>query len=423
MFQELRLKLTLINATILFLLFLLLIVGSYLLSQADMTSRADFMEQRIVEDIRAGVIDDLPLTPHGSGLAGGYLPKPFFGTPGADVIFVKTSPSGAIVSQSSYQPIDVTQLAELVDRVLRAREPRGTVHYAQTSFVYLKAPLDNQTGSLILFHDLSRERDLLGIWLTILASVGMICLVLSFGASFYLANRAMVPIKKAWQQQKDFLADASHELRTPLTVIRINLEVVMDSPEETVASQRKWLENIQEETSSMARLIESLLFLARVDSQQQLLEKRLFFLDETVQQAVGLFEPVATAKGVFLEMDLPVVTVQYYGDAARFKQLISILLDNAIRHTPAGGKVTVSLSQADMKILLSVVDTGEGIEPEHLEKIFDRFYQVSKSRNKGGSGLGLAIAKWIAESHNGVIAVASRPGEGTAFTLTFPAGK
>ena len=236
-----------------------------------------------------------------------------------------------------------------------------------------------------------------------------------------MANRAMIPIQKAWQQQKDFLADASHELRTPLTVIRTNLDVVRGSPEDTVLSQSKWLDNIQEETVSMAKLVDSLLFLARVDSQQPLLHKRFFFFDKALAEAVIPFEPVAGAKGVLLKVasDAP---VGYDGDEARIKQLVGILLDNAIRHTPSGGAVSVSLLKIDAKIMLSVVDTGEGIKAAALEKIFDRFFQVDNSRSSGSSGLGLAIAKVIAESHGGKISVSSAPGEGATFIAEFPHG-
>jgi signal transduction histidine kinase len=128
---------------------------------------------------------------------------------------------------------------------------------------------------------------------------------------------------------------------------------------------------------------------------------------------------LASAKGLSLEI-AACTPVKGYGDEGRLKQVIAILLDNAIRHTPAGGKVAVSLSATDNKAVVAVADTGEGIEAEYLDKIFDRFFQVDKARAKGGAGLGLAIAKWIVESHGGVLAVTSIPGAGTTFTITLP---
>ncbi|MDR7868240.1 MAG: HAMP domain-containing sensor histidine kinase [Sporomusaceae bacterium] len=434
MFQKLRLRLTLINAAIILTLFLFLTLGSYFFSQADMSRRADFLERRLVADIQRGMITDLPPRlqkdgppsgPERDSLTGGPADPPPPGSPLSDFFFVKISPAGTIVFRSSGQPLAVSQLEELTKEAMQSGKPRGRINFAGNNYNYLKAQLEGQSagqaGTLVLFHDFSRETGMMGIVLTALTGVGFICVLLSFGASFWMANRAMIPIQKAWQQQKDFLADASHELRTPLTVIRTNLDVVRGSPEESVSSQSKWLDNIQEETVSMAKLVDSLLFLARVDSQQPLLLKRFFFFDEALMEAVSPFEAVAAAKGVFLKVssDTP---VGYDGDEARIKQLVGILLDNAIRHTPSGGVVSVSLLKINAKITLSVADTGEGIDAAVLEKIFDRFFQADNSRSGGSSGLGLAIAKVVAESHGGKISVSSAAGEGATFVAEFPDG-
>lgn len=255
-----------------------------------------------------------------------------------------------------------------------------------------------------------------------LAGFGIVGGMLTCGVSFFLTGRALAPLRRAIQRQQEYLADAAHELRTPLTVIRTNLDVVCDSPDGTVASQGKWLANIREETVSMARLIDSLLFLARADARRQPLMKRLFPLREAVCQAVAPFEPLAAAKGVSLEVPGRVPPVEFDGDEACIKQLLAILLDNAIRHTPAGGKVSVYLARPGRRIMLTVADTGEGIEPRHQARIFDRFYQVEGKGDRCGAGLGLAIAKWIAENHGGTIDVNSVPGEGSTFTVELPAG-
>jgi signal transduction histidine kinase len=432
MFQNLRLKLTIINSAIILALFLMLTVGSYCFFRVDMGRRTDFVARMIAGDIQSGRITDLPLRKNGfprppgepqPGPPSDHPPgPPLERPPGGDFFFVRTSPDGTVTFRSSGQPLDAAELTGLTEKALQDDKMQGTVNYNQTDYRYLKAPLTNQPGMLVLFHDSSRESGMLGGLLTAMTGVGLLCALLSFGASFFMANRAMVPIQKAWQQQKDFLSDASHELRTPLTVIRTNLDVVRGSPEETVASQANWLDNIQEETKAMAKLIDELLFLARADSQQQPLVKDIFALNATVAQVVAAFEPVAAAKGVLLEAPGPLLPVDCHGDEARIRQLLGILLDNAIRHTPPTGKVSVYLSQANAKILLSVADTGEGIEPRHLDRIFDRFYQVNKARSNGSAGLGLAIAKWIAGSHGGAITAASRPGEGTIFTVELPGG-
>lgn len=432
MFQQLRLKLTLINIGIIVSLFLLLTVGSYRFAQFNLTKQTDIMARQTAADIQSGLINDLPVRgflPPGpysgslSELPPGLFNEPLPSPPPNSFFFVKTSPAGAITTQSSNQPLHSDRITALTEQALPADSPQGIILFDQSYYYYLRSPLISSSGMLVLFHDLSPEKNMLHILQTVLIAVGIICSLLSFGVSYYMANRTIIPIQKAWQQQKDFLSDASHELRTPLTVIQTNLDLVRGNPDETVSSQMKWLDNIQGVNDSMSSLVDSLLFLARTDSKQQALERRPFSLKSGLAQTISRFEPAAAAKGITLEDLMPPLPIAGYGDKARINQVISILLDNAIRHTPIGGKITVYLSQSDVKTFLTVVDTGEGIEQQYLDKIFDRFYQVDKSRHTGSSGLGLAIAKSIVEGHQGTISVYSTPGAGTTFTLEFPWGK
>lgn len=251
---------------------------------------------------------------------------------------------------------------------------------------------------------------------TVFLSIGMV-----FAGSWLLSNMAVKPIRAAWQKQLDFTADASHELRTPITVIQTNLELVMDSPEETVKSQMKWLRNIEAENKRMTKLVEDLLTLSRSDTGQQNLELSTFMLDELAMEALAPLKPVAAEKGIVLSFDIARETA-FHGDRSRIKQLLIILADNALKYTDAAGRVDIALRGDEKNITLTVSDTGSGIAGEHLDKIFDRFYRVEKTRNQneGGTGLGLSIAKWIAQEHHGAIRVASTPGEGTAFTVTLP---
>lgn len=425
MFQKLRLKLTLINVAIMLALFFFLICGTYFFAKIDMTKHTKAGLQRIAADIQAGIISDLPHRPGDPGRDPRHLPpgpppiSPPGPPPGPTFFFVKTSPEGAITFQSSNQPLDASSLTALTELALQATANQDTLILEATNYTYLKAPLDNQYGTVIVFHDLTPEINMLQLVLTTLLAVGLVCTILSFGASFYMANRAMVPIKKAWRQQQDFLSDASHELRTPLTIIQTNLDIVQDSLDETVASQSKWLNNIQEESICMKNLVNALLFLARADSTQQPLKQQPVFLDAVLRQTAAPFEAVAQQHSLVLEVHAG-SAMKVFGDETQLKQVIAILLDNASRHTSPGGQISVALSQAGSKVFLTVSDSGEGIAAEHLDKIFDRFYQVDKSRNKGGSGLGLSIAKWIIESHGGSITVTSTPGEGTIFTVELP---
>ena len=249
---------------------------------------------------------------------------------------------------------------------------------------------------------------------------GIILLIVFFG-SLFITDRAMVPVKKAWQKQIDFTADASHELRTPLAVIQTNLELVMGNPEETVESQKKWLDSILSESKRMAKLVEGLLILSRADSGQQMLMMSHFMLDLTLKDVLCSYEAVAKAKGVVMTSGLA-SSVKFYGDSDRIKQLVVILLDNAVKYTDTNGRITVQLIRKDKHVVLSVSDTGVGIAQEDLNRIFDRFYRAAhtKSGNQGGAGLGLAIAYWIVREHRGIIRVESSLGGGTTFSVMLP---
>lgn len=429
MFKKLRLKLTIINMLIILILFLLLIFGTYCYSQVDMKRHLDSLAQKITEDIQNGRITDISPHSHPSELPPAPprpepSPLPLPGSPpnhppGPNFFFVKISPAGEIASHSSGHFLSAEQLAGLTREAAKLNTPKGTINFNQINYSFYISPLKNQSGTLLLFHDNSQEAMMLRFQATALLFVGLLCSLLTFGASFFLANRAMLPLQKAWQQQKNFLSDASHELRTPLAVIQTTLDIVRGNPTETVAAQSKWLDNIQEETAAMTTLVNSLFFLARADSGQHQLNQQVFSMSTALTEALLPFEAIALAKNVMLRWQIP-STITGFGDITRIKQVITILIDNAIRHTPSGGQIQLSLQQKGSQNIITVSDSGEGIPAECLDKIFDRFYQVDQSRSKGGSGLGLAIAKWIIESHHGNIHVASTPGMGTVFTIHLP---
>jgi len=246
-------------------------------------------------------------------------------------------------------------------------------------------------------------------------------IVLVFIGSWLLSKKAVEPIEKAWQKQLDFTADASHELRTPIAVIQTNLELVLDSPTETVASQMKWLKNIEAENNRMAQLVGDLLTLSRADTNEQVLEVEPLVLNEIISETLTAFEPIATEKKIELKTQFADELI-FNGDRKRMKQLFAILIDNALAYMNRSGTITIDLQDVEKEIILTVTDTGYGIDSDHLDKIFDRFYRVSKTRTlkQEGAGLGLAIAKWIVTEHGGAIYVESILDVGTTFTIRLP---
>jgi signal transduction histidine kinase len=243
-------------------------------------------------------------------------------------------------------------------------------------------------------------------------------------ASYYLAKRAMIPIEAAWEKQQRFVADASHELRSPLTGIHSNAELMLRHPANTVEQESNRIHTIMKESSRMTKLIASLLTLSRSDANKTELQLSQIDFSELIELVSEHFRPLEELEQIQLQVDV-VPDLQLVGDRERLHQLLVILLDNAFKYTPKGGRVVVSGSKADKNILLSVQDTGCGIQSENLPHIFDRFFREDKarSRDKGGIGLGLSIAKWIVDMHAGKITAQSEPGSGTTFKLSIPIGK
>lgn len=234
-------------------------------------------------------------------------------------------------------------------------------------------------------------------------------------------NEMLGRLEASVQRIIRFTADASHELRTPVSVIRTNAEVTLrkSRPE---AEYREALQQILEQSEEVSRLIEQLLDLARADSGAAALSMVRADLREPVERASRHAGILAEAKQVKTSTQLPDAPLYVQGDPAALERLFLILLDNAVKFTPAGGEINVQLSSRDAAAVVEVHDTGIGVAQEELDHIFERFYQAdrSRSRGNGGSGLGLAIGRWIAQSHGGSIAAESEPGKGSTFRVSLP---
>lgn len=249
-------------------------------------------------------------------------------------------------------------------------------------------------------------------------------LVLFFLLSVLLSRWALTPAEKAWEQQNRFVADASHELKTPLTVILANLDIIAAHRDSTVSEQKHWLDNTREEARRMQQLVTDLLFLARSDAGRLPEAGSEVSLSDCAEDRVLSFEAVAFEKGAALDSELePGLIV--YGNAGSFKQLITILLDNAVKYCGSHGTVSVTLKRRQDHAVLKVKNSGEPIPPEDLPHLFERFYRTDKSRTRteGGYGLGLAIAESIVHAANGSIRCSSSAEEGTIFTVELPLAK
>ncbi len=230
-------------------------------------------------------------------------------------------------------------------------------------------------------------------------------------------NTMLSNLEQAYATQQRFIADASHELRAPLTLIQANLELAR-RPAMPPADQATALGEAYTETSRLTRLVADLLALARADAGTPIRHERVE-LDRLVMEVLG--ETKRLAREHRLAVDgLEPCTVS--GDPDRLRQLLVILLDNALKYTPPGGRVALRLRRERDTAVITVSDTGVGISSEHLPHVFERFYRVDpgRSRDPGGTGLGLQIARWIVEQHGGSIELNSRPDEGTTAVVRLP---
>ncbi len=234
-------------------------------------------------------------------------------------------------------------------------------------------------------------------------------------------NAMLGRIESAVARITQFTADASHDLRTPLALIRTNAELALRRTR-TESEYREALERILESTEETTQLIEHLLTLARADAGAAQLRYEIVPLHAILERACRQAEILALANGVSFAEELPDDAACVWGDASALERLFLTVLDNAVKYTPAGGRVTVRAQIESDQASIEIEDTGMGIAESELPRIFDRFYRADQARSREirGSGLGLAIAQWIAETHRGSITAESKLGQGSRFRIVLP---
>ena len=255
-----------------------------------------------------------------------------------------------------------------------------------------------------------------------LAILGGFALVFAAAIGYVLSGGAMKPVREAYEKQRQFAADASHELRTPLAVVLASADLLRSDPSITSPFLKQVIEDVRDEVKKMTKLVSDLLTVARSDAKANQVKPVRMDLVAAAQQTVRIMRPFAEKKDIAIVEELP-KRAEIYADEQKIRQLILILVDNAVKYTPEHGRISVCVQEEKGSVVLSVSDTGIGIAPEHTERIFDRFYRVDKARSRrmGGNGLGLAIAREIVEAHGGHIEVESEVGKGTTFRIQLKA--
>ena len=272
---------------------------------------------------------------------------------------------------------------------------------------------ENGGGYMAIFLECRQELHSVRMFALASVLVGVVCIGLVYILVMFFSKRAIDPVVKGVEKQKQFITDAGHELKTPLTVINTSLKVL-----EMEVGEQKWIDKAQAQVSRMSDLVNRLVTLSRLDEETPKLSVTDFDISEAVGETAESFRDFAASQWHELETEIPSGIV-YRGDEYAVRQLVSILLDNAVKYSDEGGKIRLSLERARRGVVLKAGNACKGMDPSELERLFDRFYRVEKSRSKqtGGFGVGLSIARSIAEAHKGSIRAECPDADTIRFTV------
>ena len=290
-----------------------------------------------------------------------------------------------VFRNSALQDVVAQALAE--DQVT-AREltfPGPSERVFEVNATRLRGPAGQPTGAVIVLHDITR-------------------------------------IETLENMRKDFVANVSHELRTPLSIIKGYVETLLEEPRPDADTADSFLRTIQRHSSRLESLIGDLLTISALESPAKQLSLTSVALRSLAEGARDELGPQAAAKKTRLDVEIPSDFPVVPGDPSRLHQVFLNLLDNAVKYTPPGSRVTVTATETPAELIVCVADNGPGIPAEHLDRIFERFYRVDKARSRdvGGTGLGLSIVKHIVQAHRGRVWAESEPDKGSRFYFTLP---
>ena len=359
---------------------------------------------------------DRPAPPEGGRIDGGFP----FGREDRRGIFSEETPfesrfftvsldaDGKVSSAdvASIAAVSEEEAAALAGEALETGRERGFLG----TYRFLRA--EGSTGSRVIFLDCRRSLSNARSFLLISVLVSAVGAAAVFLLVILFSKRALRPVAESYEKQKQFITDAGHELKTPLTIIDADISVL-----EMDLGQNEWLDDVKAQTKRLAGLTNDLVMLSRMEEGGQHLSIIDFPISDVVaDEAQGFLSRARLDGKVFESAITP--SLSYKGDEKSIRQLVSILLDNALKYSPEGGRIEVTLSERGKSIELSVFNTARDMDTKHLDKIFERFYRGDASRNSatGGHGIGLSVAKAITEAHGGTIAATSPDGNSLRIT-------
>jgi two-component system, OmpR family, sensor histidine kinase CiaH len=429
MFKKLRNRFMILNLVIISVMMLIAFTAIYTITHQNVQTDIDMELRRISEFHEKGANgprDRMPPGVQGADIEKGGGPRQFpndrSGRPMEErsVSFaIETNSAWELTSVNSLFTSDEAFFREAMQTALAKNRDRGHIQLDGYDWAYEIRPFLD--GYRLIFLDVTARQDILRNLVYTFLAVGLLMFVVIFFISRFFANRSIAPIRDAFEKQKQFIADASHELKTPLAVINTNADVLLANEDDTIRNQVKWVRYIQAETERMSKLTGDLLYLTQMEEARETMMFAPFSASEAAEIVILTMEAVIFERSLSLDYDIePGISVM--GNHEQFKQVVMILLDNAIKYANTEGSIRLQLGRQHHETVLTVTNTGEGIAPEHLDRIFDRFYRTDPSRVRagGGYGLGLAIAKAIVEQHHGEIKAKSIVNDTTTFTVKLP---
>ena len=340
---------------------------------------------------------------------------------GLVVISIRARPDDAVVRVNRRAMPPGLPDREALDAALRGRDAFSDRMSADEPLRLYTVPVLHEgrvLGAVQVGRAVRESRRGIARSIFVLVITGAAGLVLAAAGSAFLSGRAMRPIGEALDRQRRFIADASHELRTPVAVLRARAELLQREGEALPAATREEIGRLHHDAEELASLLTELLDLAHLDATDEAIALSPVALDEVVEEIVAQLAPLAAERKVALSAHAQPVWAQT--NLGRIRQVLRALGDNALKHTHAGGSIVLDVQKEDDRACLRVRDDGEGIAPEHLPRVFDRFYRADEARGRGGAGLGLAIAGQLVRRMRGEISMTSTLARGTTVTVLLP---
>lgn len=351
MFKKLKFKFIIINMSLLTFVFSLIFGAIYFFTWNSGNKQIEFTLDKMIHE---------PVSKHAEG-------APNKDRIMMDGIIMDLDSNSNVVSIVSSYNFDKEVLIDTASNILSLKNSSDVIKIDDANFAYLKN-LDTMGGRIVLVNKSSQENVLLTL-LKIFFLTGVVSLLVLFLISYYLATKTIKPIVDVFEKQKQFIADASHELRTPIAIIKTNLALVSSNGDETVNSQSKWIDYINIQTDRMSLLINDMLSLAKLDQENLIIHFNPINMNKTLENLLMSFEAVFFENKITLKENYQ-GNFNINGNLEDIKKLFNILIDNSIKHTDKDGTITVELNRVKNKLEFTITNTGEGIPPESLDKIF-----------------------------------------------------